>query len=263
MCKQTMPAEARKILILGVGNSGTRLLGSLVHAMLREEGHTSYYYEPLYWSGKNGLEGLSLSRDGIEEHTTFALLPDETIHEWPWMDRFIENLNGVAKFIRAGSRIRLFVDRPVRILWITRELHSYLASMYQNFPRALPDKGWHHRPGEYDDYERLREIYSRFDLCSDEGSRVEVEAAWWHLQNAEIMKYADRENVSWIRYEDLCEKPVETVGAICGFLDLAGGAAELAQSIHAPVERELRVDSTQGAAIEAIAGQLNAELYGT
>ena len=256
-----MATQPPKILIVGVGNSGTKLLGTLVNELLKKEGYTLYYYEPLYWSGIQGEEEIVINHKAIREHQTFPLLPNDSLTTWPWMNNFIDNLVGLAKFIKAGSRIRLFIEQPVKILWITRELYSYLASMQKNFPRCLPDRGWHHRPGEYDDFNRLKAIYSDFDLRAKEEYRIEVEAAWWHLHNSEVMKYQEKENVYHIHYESLCERPIDYMKRVADFINIPFVKTKMIKNVHPVPDRKLLLSPRSIWIIDAMAGSLNKMLY--
>ncbi len=250
-----------KIIILGVGNSGTKLLGTLVHNMLKSKSDYNYHYEPLYWQGINGEQGITLNRNAINEHNRFPLLPDASCKKWPWMDAFIDTLNGLAKFIRAGSRLRLFIDKDVKYIWITRELYSYLASMQKNFPRCLGNAGWHHRPGEYDDIQRLQEIFPEYELPDAEEDRVIAEAAWWRLHNNEIYQLIGSKNLLHVRYEDLCSRPVDMIKQLSVFLGLPADPKVLSKMITSPPARKVSLSPIQVRVIDELCGELNRELY--
>lgn len=250
-----------KVIIVGVGNSGTSLLGELINELLAKHGYPIYHYEPLYWSGNQGKKNNSINPKSISEHTSFPLLADDFIETWPWMDDFIDNLVGLAKFIRAGSRVRFIQKHPVKIIWITRELYSYLGSMQKNFPRCLPDGGWHHRPGEYDDFERLQAIYSDFDLRPEEKFRIEVEAAWWHLHNSEVMKACENGSIYWVRYEDLSKNPVDNMIKISKFIGVPFTKTKGLKTVHAISERNIMLSPRNVWVVDAIAGGLNKTMY--
>jgi len=249
-----------KIILIGVGNSGTKLLGELIHALLKKQGFPLYYYEPLYWKGTNGENSIKLNLKAISEHNKFPLLPASDT-EWPWLDKFIDNLEGIAKFIRLGSRIEKLKKHSVRIIWITRELYSYLASMQKNFPRCLPDAGWHHRPGKYDDFKRLKELYKDFDLRPEEQCRIEVEAAWWHLHNSQMLNHLNLETMFHISYENLCAEPVKWMKQISEFINIPFSDSDLFAKIHPPSETSITLLPNNISMIEAIAGDLNRQLY--
>lgn len=254
-----MDGEKPKIIIVGVGNSGTKLLGSLLNDALIQLGYPDYFYEPLYWSGKHGEEGIRIDKHAIHEHTTFPLAPNGDL-KWPWLDKFIYSLEGLAKFIRLGSRIEILLRHSVKIVWITRELYSYLGSVQQNFPRCLPDAGWHHRPGEYDDYRRLSEIYSGIDLSPEEHYRIEVEAAWWHLHNNIIHTHSVSPSIYHIRYEDLCRNPKQSFLEVLNFLDLSPPRPIPLDHIYPPATHQLNLSPRNIWIINSIAGDLNREL---
>jgi len=238
-----------KVIIIGVGNSGTKLLGTLINELLIEQGYPNYYYEPLYWEGTKGESGIEKNKKAINEHITFPLLADETTQNWPWMDKFIDDLVGLAKFIRLGSRIKLLINKPVKYIWITRELYSYLSSMQKNFPRCLPDKGWHHCPGEYDCLE------------SNHESRIGVEAAWWHLHNNEMYQVKDAANVYHIRYEDLTKDPITNLKMISDYIEMPFIESKTLKTIHDVNERKLNLNPSDIRKIDAIANDLNRTLY--
>lgn len=250
-----------KIIIIGVGNSGTKLLGRVINELLIEQGYPLYYYEPLYWMGTKGEKDIKLNLEGIQEHKRFPLYPDANVKEWPWLDKFITNLEGLAKFIRIGSRIRLLKKHPVKIIWITRELYSYLASVQKNFPRCLPDAGWHHRPGQYDDYEKLKRIYSDFDLRKEEEYRIEIEAAWWHHHNSQVFHNKKEQSICHIKYEDLCQSPPKCIVKVAEFIGIPFLKTKTLKEIYAAPERNLTLSPRNIWMIEFIAGGLNRELY--
>lgn len=249
-----------KVLLIGVGNSGTKLLGRILHDMIGKDRYT-YHYEPLYWRGKNGEEDIVLDVDRIKEHVDFPLNPPKNM-SWPWMKAFVSELNGLAKFVRAGSRIGCFVDLPVQIVWITRELYSFLGSVQANFPRCLPDKGWHHRPGYYDDFARVAAVYDKYNLRADEDCRVEVEAAWWHLHNSAVLEYIKRPNVFHIRYEEVCRDVNSECARLCSFLGLKCPEGWNYGEINPIVPKVVKLLPRNIWMIEDIAGELNRTLYG-
>ena len=250
-----------KIILIGVGNSGTKLMGILINQLLQNQGYPLYYYEPLYWSGSEGENNLCLSVEGVEEHKSFPLLPEDSVSKWPWLDDFLYNLEGLAKFIRLGSRVRLLSGHTVKIIWITRELYSYLASMQKNFPRSLPNAGWHHRPGEYDDYERLKEIYSNFDLRFEEKYRIEVEAAWWHLHNSQVLRYQEEMDICHVGYEDLCSDPLKWMKKVAEFIEMPFSMVKGIKEVHSVPDRTASLSPRNIAITECIAGALNRQLY--
>lgn len=249
----------KNTVIVGVGNSGTRILGSMVHKLLlRRDPECPYHYEPLYWSGKYGESDIVLNEDAIREHSECPLLP-EPDYQWPFLDQLFAEHHGLFKFIRLGSRISLLIDRPVKIIWITRELYSFLGSMQKNFPRCLPNAGWHHRPGKYDDFGRLKALYESYNLQSDDDFRIEVEAAWWHLQNRIVKEFSDRDNILHVRYEDLCADTSTQWERICSFLEVP--YIEPPAELYLPKDRCLWLYPSSIHKIDAIAGTLNRELY--
>lgn len=253
----------QKVVVVGVGNSGTKLLAECVWKMLKAlRPDCKYYYEPLYWFGENGVSGIVENEDGLKEHLRFPLLPSDD-QSWPYMDDYLQNLEGLAKFIRLGSRLKTVIHHDIKFLWITRELYSYLGSMSKNFPRCLPDAGWHHRPGRYDDFERIDAIYSEFDLDAVESKRMEVEACWWHLHNSEVYALVNRGNLLRVKYEDLCEHPIDTLKSVERFLEMKLDVEQLfdADSFYPNPVRHLDLSSEQFEKIEAIAGKLNKRLY--
>jgi len=256
-----MAAAAPKIILVGVGNSGTTMLGNAINALLAEQGFPCYHYEPLYWSGIEGERHIKLNPAALQEHCRFPLLPDETATAWPWLDTFIAQLSGLAKFIRLGSRIRLALRHPVKVVWITRELYSYLGSMQKNFPRCLPDAGWHHRPGQYDDFGRLRLLYRDFDLQPDEAYRIEAEAAWWHLHNSQMLRFLESNRIVHIRYEEFCADPVQHLARIAAFIEVRFTRSAGLAGIHPALERPVELLPRSVRVIESIAGSLNRALY--
>ncbi len=254
-------AKAIKILLLGVGNSGTKLLGKLIHELICQQGDYPYHYEPLYWEGRNGEEGIKLNQQGIKEHKRFPLLPEENTKEWPWMDKFLKDLNGLAKFIRAGSRIQCIKSNDVKIIWITRELYSFLGSMQQNFPRESLADGWHHRPGQYDDFDRLQQIYTHIDFSQREADRIELEAVWWHIHNMQCYLHKDKKDILHVRYEDLCQRPEKVLTEVAEHIEFPMTTLASMASIFPAKSRKPVLSSRHRENISLIAGELNQKLY--
>jgi len=146
-----------------VRSSGTKLLGTLVNELLKEYGGWPYHYEPLFWDGIHGEKGIRFKPEGLRAHKELPLLPDSSIQKWPWMDGFISSLWRLAKFIRAGSRVRLFYNKEIKLLWITRDLYSWLASgqhaMRKYHELRPPRRGFHYELQLAYDYERLKNYY--------------------------------------------------------------------------------------------------------
>jgi hypothetical protein len=132
--------------------------------------------------------------------------------------------------------------------------------MQKNFPRALPNAGWHHRPGHYDDIYRLKEVYRDFDLREEEVYRVEAEAAWWHLHNKAMFDYRERDNILHVGYEDLCLSPVHTLNRIADFLEVDFNS-KIDIKMHSPKEYPLSLLPSSIHKIDFIAGELNKCLY--
>jgi GT2 family glycosyltransferase len=252
-----------KVIIIGVGNGGTKLVGTLVHELLCTQGIWPYHYEPLFWRGIHGEKGITLNPEGLREHKIFPLLPEAGITSWPWMNDFILRLWGLAKFIRVGSRLRLFYEKEVKLIWVTRELHNFLASMqsYQRrYPQPLP--GWHHRPGgHYDDYERLAEIFPEFYLKAEEGDRMAVEAAWWLLQNQEPFKLMETGRIYRLPYEDICAHPYLRMEEIAVLLGIPFEETPALKHVRAAARRQLEVSADMRKRIDLIAGELNQQIY--
>ena len=247
-----------KIIILGVGNSGTRLLGTLVSQMLKKDNCSNYYYEPLYWDSNTGEKDISISYEGIYQHNNFPLFPAKS-ETWPWLEDFVTNMDGVAKFIRAGSRVYCFPPE-VKIIWIVRELYSYLGSMKKNFPGCLPNSGWHHRPGKYDDFERIQLLYPEYSFSKQEKERVVVESAWWHLHNSQLYKYADDHNIFFLRYENLCKNPVDILTKLANWAEIPVLNSDEIPDMKC-ISRSIELTEEQFCSINTIAGSLNKQLY--
>ena len=250
-------------IILAVGNSGTRLIGNVVHSIVDPRLSTiPYHYEPLYWKGNWYDNALSLNQEAIYQHKQFPLIPSSRDERWPWMEDFIQNNKGLAKFIRAASRIKSYLSVAPKIIWVTRELHAFLGSMQKNFPRCLNKAGWHHRPGKYDDLPRLIELYPNY-LTEAENDRIVTEAAWWHAHNFEMYKVSSSPKILHIRYEDFCKSPLIWSKRIGDFLerDIPQTTINLLEQVYRPTQRYANLTQSKRKRIEAIAANLNNQLY--
>lgn len=250
-------ASNPKIVIVGVGNSGTKFLGTAIQsALTRHLGLSTYHYEPLYWSGKDGENGIVLDRAAISQHQDFPLVP-EGGDSWPWLVEFLDNLNGLAKFIRLGSRVPLVLRREdVKVVWLVRDLWCYLASMQKNFPRCQGRGGWHHSPGEYDDFRRLQLLFPEIGSKDCMESRLRAEAAWWWLHNQVCFFARSHPNLFCVQYEGLCANPERVSHELSNFLGMEVKPPE----VRLPPERALLIAPAEINWISSNFGSLNQEI---
>lgn len=242
-----------KVLIIGVGNCGTSILGTLVNELLRENGFNDYWYEPLYWKGNRGKKGTVIDEDAINEHCAFPLLPDNCTNiNWPWMESFIDELNGMAKFIRAGSRIKTFINIPnIKIIWITRNLRDFLASQH-----------WHHAPPGYDDYPRMMKVLKLKEIGEKHKDRMLMEAYWWAIHNAAPMGFVDRDNLLPVMFESLCENPKKNMQEIAEFIGLKYQETKSLKMVKVPRKKALKLDEeTTKRIFNSWCGEINDLIY--
>lgn len=288
-----------KVVIIGVGNGGTKIVGSLLNRQLSQVGQRDYHYEPLFWSGINGENNIAQNLEGVLEHINTPLVLNEH-YEWNWLEEFLDNLNGLAKFIRMGARVPVLLkDERIKVIWVTRELFSFLGSVETNLSfekisrvqKAMnrviksPEKvkwylneiadnlayhlgikksrvsGFHHKTIHYDDYKRISEHYSDYELSSDEHRRPEVESAWWHLSNYSAYSLIGHRNLFHIRYEDLCKNPKETLCKVCEFLEIPFFDDTLLGKVYQAPQRQCRLLPESMQIIDSLAEGLNRQLY--
>jgi len=254
-----------KVIIIGVRSSGTKLLGTLVNELLKEYGVWPYHYEPLFWNSIHGENGIQFNPDGLRAHKEFPLLPDKNIKSWPWMDGFISSLWGLAKFIRAGSRVRLFYEKNIKLLWITRELYSWIASgqhAMRKYPQLRPPKrGWHYELQLAYDYKRLEAFYPQLSNLSKDEELIYPDVAWWHIHNIEPFKLMHTGKIFHVRYEDLCANPIEKMKEIAEFIQIPYKPTPTLQKVHPPPQRKVYLLPNMDAEINKIVGDLNQRLY--
>lgn len=243
-----------KVLIIGVGNSGTSILGTLVNELLCENGFPDYWYEPLYWKGNRGKKGIVMDKEAIKAHCSFPLFPNNiyTNTSWPWMESFVDKLNGMAKFIRAGSRIRTFINIPnIKIIWITRNLRNFLASQH-----------WHHAPPGYDDYPRMMKVLKFKETGGEHKDRMFMEAYWWAIHNAAPMGFVDRDNLLPVMFESLCENPEKNMKEISEFIGLKYQETKSLKIVRVPKKKILKLDKeTTKKIFDSWCGEVDGLLY--
>jgi hypothetical protein len=95
----------KSLIVLGVGNSGTKILSNIIRKILEDEMsiEVKYRYEPLYWIGENGDTDLVLNFAGINEHNLFPL--DSKEEKWNYFVEKYLNYEGIVKSIRVLSRL--------------------------------------------------------------------------------------------------------------------------------------------------------------
>lgn len=243
-----------KVLIIGVGNCGTSVLGTLVNELLCKNGFHDYWYEPLYWRGNRGRKMTVINKEAIEEHKSFPLMPGHEIDKWPWMESFVARLSGMAKFIRAGSRIKTFINIPdIKIIWIVRNLRDFLAS--KHFHHALPG---------YDDYPRMMEMKMfKFKETGEEyKDRMVMEAYWWAMHNAAPIEFIDHDNIMPVMFESLCADPEKNMKEIARFIGLKYQETQSLKTIQPPGQRVLKLDrETVDEIFGSWCGEIDRKLY--
>lgn len=243
-----------KVLIIGVGNCGTSILGTLVNELLCSNGFHDYWYEPLYWKGNRGKKGIVMDEEAIKAHCSFPLFPDNiyTNMSWPWMESFVDKLNGMAKFIRAGSRIKTFINIPnIKIIWIVRNLRDFLASQH-----------WHHAPPRYDDYPRMRKVFKFTETGEEHKDRMFMEAFWWMIHNRAPMDVMDCDNILPVMFESLCKNPEKNMTEIADFIGLKYQETKSLKTVCVPRKKILKLDKeTTERIFDSWCGHINNRLY--
>lgn len=219
---------ARSILLDGIGRSGTSLLGRLMERILAPRGFV-YYYEPFHHPSPAGrFEGwremiAELPRAGGEDDAPSLVA----------LQGYMDSMTASApklvwKEIRLALKQRMLLEaRPeLRIVHTTRDIMGVLSSHYREgasdwMPghRAIWAEcllRWMEQP------ERLDALGVRPGLSAGAVramSETEKYSLVWGM-NERFCLGIDHPRFMRIRYEDLCEKPFETLNGVAEFIGI-------------------------------------------
>jgi hypothetical protein len=133
--------------------------------------------------------------------------------------------------------------------------------MLKNFPRN-DGGGWHHCPGEYDDFDRLRDLYPILKKFNREefNSRVLAEACWWELHNKKILDYQDKKNVFVLRFDELSD--FQNIKRLAKFLGVDSVEESSIPKAHSVKPRNINLGSDILFEISKIVSRTNLLLHG-
>jgi glycosyltransferase involved in cell wall biosynthesis len=243
--------EQHKIIIAGVGRSGTTFIFEEVAAALKAQKQAQrpprFFYEPYLWAPAKvnqcgavhhePFDTGNLSPFGIYVHCTAPLFLNGA---HPVHDQMIGHLFGhgdpaMAKMIRGNGRLRAYLaaDPDLRVLGMTRDVFGTVNSAANHFSFF----GGEFHPT---DQPRFRaEVEARYDIKmpvepSDEASRQAVRSAcWWQYMTEALLEakaaYPDR--VCIVDYGSLRVDPDGAYQTIDRFLGLPVGAHRLRQRV--------------------------------
>lgn len=223
--------SARKILISGVGRSGTSFLFEEMAAALRAAGPAALFYEPYQWSPAKVVEtgrvhaepfdSRNLSPFGIYVHceSPIFLRGPHPVHDL-MVNRIlapeVPDRSVLAKLIRGNSRLMAYLkaDPAVKVVGVVRDVFGTVNSVSNHFsffgseffPTDLP---------------RFREEVAALygdelpEPQGGEATRQAVQAAWWWKYQTQALFEAKRAfpgRVSIVDYDSLRRNPNPAYG---------------------------------------------------
>lgn len=239
-------APARRVMVSGIGRSGTTLIFQQLAKLFQVEGlATNYRYEPYLWNiCTPGTKGNSfgigqLSTIGIHTHinTPLILRQPTDLH-----DRFIDSLFGGAldsdptrfpdayltKVIRGSGRLRSYLDRYPDL-----KIVACLRNPLDTINSGLGMFSFFGEEFHADDRARFKaEIADRPDLTArlvDGRNSIEWFAAWWRVFTEEtlsvIRDFPDR--VMAFCYESFQEDGPGLLSALQDFVGLRNDGMQI------------------------------------
>lgn len=246
MTDESVPAGC--ILLDGIGRSGTSLLGRLMERILAPRGYV-YYYEPFHHPSPAGR--FEAWRDCISALPVPSAAPTaserRSIVE---LESYLRSMTGDApklvwKEIRLALKQRwLLREFPrMRIIHTTRDIMGVLSSHYrEGAPDWMPGhrRIWTQCLARWLEQGAALEELGLAPALSPEQfgrlSEAERYSMVWSLNETFCLAISDP-RFHRIRYEDLCESPLETLDGIFRFIgadlteeDRAVATAHLAES---------------------------------
>ena len=229
-----------RILIAGVGRSGTTALYRFFFTLLKNRGRkATFFYEPLFWKIRDIYPDESsfkftdnISVVGLTAHLNSPLIADSSVPPDDF-SRFLDALDEApceiwfAKCIRACGRLSWFLDRwpDLKIICIYRNPISVLNSVISRFSFF----GEEYFPSDAPRF--YGQLYDRGDVrISRVPSKAYIRALdWWKFMNMEIInlkhKYSDR--IFILSQETLLLEPIIAYSKMLSFLDIMDEHAEI------------------------------------
>ncbi len=236
-----------KIIISGVGRSGTTFLFEEIAAAIRAEGPARLFYEPYLWeprkineSGRlksQAFDNEAISPLGIYVHCNSPLFLDgpHEVHDLMVRHLLAEDGNVTSKMIRGNGRIQAWLnaDPDLRVVAIVRDVFGTINSA-QNFFSFL---GEDFHPS--DRTRLLTEIAARYKerpklpKTGTAGQLALWNALWWKYMTRAALdaKRAFPERVLVIDYDSLRQAPDPAYAALDSFIGLPVSAQRKAKRV--------------------------------
>lgn len=227
---------AHKILIAGVGRSGTSFLFQEMATALRAQGTAHFFYEPYLWAPRKvnetgqirtePFDTRNLSPFGIYVHCESPLFLDGShpVHDL-MLDRILKtDAHVMAKVIRGNGRLRAYLqaDPELRIVGMLRDVFGTVNSVSNHFSFF----GSEFHPSDRPRF--VAEIRARYGETLDipPGDEADVQAVWsaywWKYHSRALFEakaaYPDR--VCLIDYDSLLAEPDRAYQAMEALTDL-------------------------------------------
>ena len=225
-----------KILINGVGRSGTSFLTETIREIVYQEKKIEPYciYEPFLWGEavwnidymkENHLyeKMSSISYEGVFNHLTLPLYINDP-------EKFTDNtylrkiLNmseiNIIKFVRGLGRIKLLhaMEPTAKHIFIIRNPIDNMNSVISH--GSLLGEEWH-RNDDKRMYRELKEMNYKTNK-NDESSLFEKELVWWYSMNEFYLKETSKLDIDilYLTYENLIKDFESSIKKICNHLEI-------------------------------------------
>lgn len=221
-----------KVVILGVGRSGTTAVYRLLQDILKEKySNVDFVYEPFLWDYKklndmyeNIVEKFkhtdSISIEGSYFNKKLPLfIEKDSVNNYlssDFLDEMFSTENTLAKFIRANGRINLIKDMfpDAKIILITRNPIDTINSSSELF-------SYYGTEFFESDYERFKsEVLNIYGDIINTESQIEREVYYWYYMNKFALENFDEKSMLKLTHESFIFDKEKTITNILDYLEI-------------------------------------------
>lgn len=237
----------RKIIIAGVGRSGTSFLFEEVAAALKTCGEARFFYEPYLWNpaqvNKRGavrhepFDTRNLSPFGIYVHCASPLFLDGShpVHDQMNAHLFGHGDHAMSKMIRGNGRLKAYLgaNPDLRVLGMVRDVMGTVNSAANHFSFFGEEFHPTDRPRFRIEVQRRFGARTPFEHSDEVSRQATLSGYWWQFMTRALLeaKAAFPDRVCLVDYGSLRTNPDGAYAAIDRFLDLPVSAHRLKKRI--------------------------------
>ena len=239
--------DRRRIVIAGVGRSGTSFLFEEVAAALSSAGAARFFYEPYLWApakvnrtGRVATEPFdtrNLSPFGIHVHCASPLFLDgpHPVHDQMLHHLLDHDTHVMAKLIRGNGRLKAYLahDPDLRVVGMLRDVMGTVNSAANHFSFFGEEFHPTDRPRFFDEVIHTFGAQVTRPRAPEAVRQAVMAAAWWQYMTRALLEaqraFPDR--VCLVDYTSLRADPDAAYGRIDAFLDLQVGACRLKKRV--------------------------------